>query len=187
MAQDNRFVCFTPGDADFYRSRMSPEEHYGFVFDARWLIFEMDALAGIDLLTEYDARLHEIAERVAAELGPKPIDEDALAEFLATNEIDDPRRIALIRRDEASWKADILYALRDGDTSMKGVDRAMEMFVAEVQCLQQARRKKGMDAWNLLHEVQMPFAPPLELLVPTPVPIAKAIGRIEEGRSPYER
>ena len=183
IAEDNQFVFFSP--SDFYTTLTDGSDAYGFVFDAEFLILGLDGLVGPDLLTKYDALMHECAEAIATQLGPKPIDETGLQAFLEKHAITDAAMIAHIRRDEASHSQDILNGMLDEDDTVPGAADGLKMFRERVGDIHRRERMTGEMAVSWLKASQnVTLGTPFEILVPGPVPIEARlhciIGGIEE-------
>lgn len=182
IARDHQFVFFSP--TDFYFSLVhTPEETYGFVYDAEYLILELGGLVGPDLLTKYDNLMHDCAQEIATQLGPKPIDESNFQAFLTEHQITDPKMIEHIRRDEASYYQDVLYGMLDADDSVSGVTAAQQLFEARVGDIQKRERTHGTAALALIQKQPSPddFSPPLEILVPQPVPLSARLHNVIAG------
>ena len=185
-AQDNQYVFFAPSEhSEFYRTLTDGTDAYGFVYDAEFLILGMDALVGPDLLSAYDALQHECAKEIAEELGPKPIDEKGLTEFLIRHEITDPEMISQMRRDESSYYHDVLYAMMDEDSSVPGASDALRLFKDRVGAIQDRDRVTGEEALAFLRAAPVWNLTPREILVPGQVSIEArlhcVIAGIEEG------
>ena len=180
-AQDNQFVFFSP-EKTFYASLVG-EDRYGFVFDAEFLILGLGSFVGPDLLTKYDDLMHECAKAVAKELGPKPIDEAGLQAFLEKHQIADEKMIASMRADEQSHYYNILYGMLDTDESVAGAVEGLTMFRAKVGAIQQEYRVSGDAALDLLRSGTSPIGTPLEILVPSAVPINAQLGDINPSKS----
>ena len=183
-AQDNQFVFFVPGrHSEFYRTLTYSygSEVYGFVFDAEFLILGLKGRVGPDLMTKYDDLMHDCAQAVAAELGPKPIDEISLQEFLEKHEISVPQMIADMRKNEGSYYQEVLDGMLNADASVPGAMDGLKLFKEQVGEIQEKHRVSGEAALQLLRSGENPIGTPLEILVPGPVPIHARLSCIVAG------
>ena len=189
VAGDAEYVFFSV--ADFYKNfgEDGADETYGFIFDAEYLMLEMQGLMGPDLLTQYDDLLHECAMAVSAKMPPKAIDTAGLKQFLDTHEIVDDAMIEAIKRDETSHYSDIIEAMQDEDETIPGTAEALKLFQEKVGRIRVRDRMGGAAGFSWLRAAFTTIPPivpiidtKLEILVPSAVSIDTRIGFIEQGK-----
>lgn len=174
---DNQYVCFAPLDhAEYYMHVSDPSDCWGFVFDAEFLVLELNGLVGTDLSRVHWELMYECAEAIATQLGPKSIDEASLQAYLDQHQITDAEMIASIRKSEGSYYQDVLDGMLDADDSVLGAMDGLKMFNAKLGEIERENRSSGEEALALLRAEPIPIA--LEILVPCAVPINARLGII---------
>lgn len=173
LAGDNQYVFLSAGPR--YRVERPAHLCYGFLFNVEDLIRNHGALVGPDLGPEYEEILDAVVRDVDASLPPLPeIGDEELSQFAETMGITDPTVLAHLRKESTCRYHDLISAVTDGDLTVEGASQAIEMFKSEAKKIQKSSRLRGEAALAGLAEG-------MEILVPTSLAIAMAVGAVEGG------
>lgn len=182
LAGDGRYIFLETVSRYFNVDRYPAAAIYGWQFDAEWLVGLGALVCDADLGGEYDDVIYRACAEVAATLPRLPRVSDAeLAEFARQMDEIDTELLAFVAA-ESEDPTDALHdTVRGGkphdSVPREAVERAHILIGERIGALQQARRRGGAAAIELLRSSQY-----CELVVPERLSLDLAVAAIEAGR-----
>ena len=175
LTGDVDYVFLTTG-GKYQQIAPDADDRYYFAFDARHLITRYDALVCPDLGNQYDELLDAVITETCIELAKRePMPDAERHHFGQQMGITSTAVPDAIRQDSKHYYPYLLQEINDLERDTVTAIHMRDIFIQGVIALQRRHRCYGVPALELVEAVNDSDRYNLEILVPSPLPVAEAI------------